>query len=380
MRHAVFVFVLLASASAVSARPTSRDPAPVAQVGGKHRFRVQSTDDPRHVILQGVADAEGGYDSVNLWDSAVVSFGIGQWTLIHGKLQDFLAYVRANHPRAFRRVFVRGVGVDLPAQRRAKDTRLVVEGRTLRKRAGSSHDEQFHEFEEVFRPGGLGRPYRERDDSPAAQAWVRRWRAAGRDPVVQQCQYEYKTAELFTRFFRHRLRVTSKRKYPNMFSDPALRPAAGVYGRMHQVVEGDLWLQTLVYSLYVNAPYMAVCLVSGAIQDVAQARGWRPDVSTWPARAQWRADLVAAIERATAACTYRARRRGGRAFRPWRDSRLPKALRAYQRLSGDRSAERDQASFSGVRFDPSGQPAGPRNALQGYARIVAKLRKAGLPN
>ncbi|HBP16370.1 MAG TPA: hypothetical protein DEA08_01075 [Planctomycetes bacterium] len=352
----------------------------MAQVGGKHRFRVQSTDDPRHVILQGVADAEGGYDSVNLWDSAVVSFGIGQWTLIHGKLQDFLAYVRANHPRTFRRVFVRGVGVDLPAQRRAKDTRLVVGGRTLRKSRGTAHDVVWREFEEVFRPGGLGRPFRERDDSPGAQAWVRRWRAAGRDPVVQQCQYEFKTAELFTRFFRHRVRVTAKRKYPSMFSDPALRPAAGDYGPMHQVVGGDLWLQTLVYSLYVNAPYMATCLVAGAIQEVAAARGWQPKVSTWPARSLWRADLVAAIERATRACTYRATRRGGRPFRPWRDSRLPKALRAYQRLSGDASATRDQASFPGVEFDASGKPTGPRNAVQGYARIVAKLQQAGLPD
>ncbi|MBL4848288.1 MAG: hypothetical protein JKY65_22445 [Planctomycetes bacterium] len=355
-----------------------QDPAPVAKVKGKHRFRVERTTDPRHVILQGVADTEGAYDTVNLWDSAVVSFGIGQWTLIHGKLQAFLAYVRANHPKTFARVFQKGVGIDLPKQRRAYDLRLIVGGRTLARRKGETHDAEWAEFEEVFRPGGLGKPYRERDDSKGARAWIKRFVEAGKDPVVQQCQYEFKTFELVKKFFRHRLRVTSSRKYPSKFGERGLRPAKGVYGTMHQVVGGDLWLQTLVYNLYVNAPYMAVCLVSGAIQDVARARGWAPDVATWPARSKWRDALVEAIERATASCTYRAAKRKGKPFRPWRDSRLPKALRAYQRLTGDRSEFRNQAPFDGLRFDRDGALTGPRNSLRGFARIRAKLERAGL--
>jgi hypothetical protein len=360
-------------------RKRAKDPAPVSKVGNKHRFRVERTKDPRHVILQGVADTEGAYDTVNQWDSAIVSIGIGQWTLIHGKLQAFLAYVRANEPETFERVFRRGVGIDLPAQRKAYDTRLVVDGVTLKKRAGKKHDAEWAEFERVFRPGGLGKPYRQRDDSPGAKAWGDRFAASGVDPVVQQCQYEFKTAELFTKFFRHRLRVTSSRKYPAMFTDPALRPAPGVYGRMHQVVGDDLWLQTLVYNLYVNAPYMAVCLVSGAIQDVARKRGWQPNVATWPARRVWRDELVAAVERATAECTYRAATRKGKPFRPWRDSRLPKALKAYQRLTGDRSPTRSRARIDGVSFDREGTPVGPRNALAGYLRLQERLGRAGLP-
>ena len=114
---------------------------------------------------------DGAYDTVNQWDSAVVSIGIGQWTLIHGKLQAFLAYVRANEPQTFERVFRQGVGVDLPSQRKPYDTRLIVDGVTLTERAGKTHDAEWVEFEGVFRPGGLGKPFRERDDSPGAKAW-----------------------------------------------------------------------------------------------------------------------------------------------------------------------------------------------------------------
>ena len=45
-------------------------------------------------ILGAVIDVEGNYDTVNMYDVGILSWGISQWTLHQGSLQKALYFIR----------------------------------------------------------------------------------------------------------------------------------------------------------------------------------------------------------------------------------------------------------------------------------------------
>lgn len=346
------------------AAPAGEDPAPQRLVGNALQFHTESTTDPRHVIIQGVTDVEGAYNSVNMWDSAVVSVGMGQWTIIHGKMQTLYDVFRAAYPADYRRVIQGIVGIDLPPSRRNRDDRrVIVGGRTI----DVIGERNYRQFNETFRPDD--EEGKQRGTGPTASAWKQKFSQAGRDPVFVQCQYEFKTFELFRYFFRTSINVRNETM--RGYIDPPYRPDLGQRGRLWQFANGDLWLQTLFYNLYVNAPSPLVSVVAAAAQKTARDLGYGAHIDSWPDRSRWRNVFARHVWEAVAACTWRE----SGSLRPWRDRRRGRALEAYQRLTGDRSSDHDASRVPGVRFDTNGTPTGPANAVRGWelAREKATL-------
>ena len=66
---------------------------PGVRAGGSARFRPAG--DPRDLVLAATAAAEGGYDTVNMYDRGILSWGIMQWTVHMGSLQGALAFILA---------------------------------------------------------------------------------------------------------------------------------------------------------------------------------------------------------------------------------------------------------------------------------------------
>ena len=127
-------------------------------------------------ILSVTQSLEGGFDSVNLYDKGVLSWGIMQWTAGTGSLPPVLTYIKrrlmqTGQARVWNKVFV-AQGIDADARG------LIVYGKPL----ATSNDMRL-----AFRGSAIPGNY----DPKVAGYWATVMARAGRQPAVQQFQREY---------------------------------------------------------------------------------------------------------------------------------------------------------------------------------------------
>ena len=127
-------------------------------------------------ILSVTQSLEGGFDSVNLYDKGVLSWGIMQWTAGTGSLPPVLTYIKrrlmtTGQARVWNKVFL-AQGLDTDARG------LIVYGKPA-----VTSDEMRLAFRGSILPGNY--------DPKLAGYWATVFARAGRQPAVQQFQREY---------------------------------------------------------------------------------------------------------------------------------------------------------------------------------------------
>ncbi len=202
-------------------------------------------------ILDVTQSLEGGFDSVNLYDKGVLSWGVMQWTAATDSLPPVLVYIK-------RRLMQTGQGrvwnKVLAAQGIDADARgLIVYGKPL-----ATPDDMRLAFRGSQRVGNY--------DPKVVNYWATVFARAGRQPPIQQFQREYAQ------------RVVDDvltRPLPNV---PCHAPgkAATVAG----LTGGDPYAQALVFALWTNNPRHAREYIGDAAQ-AARAVSKTDDPSQW---------------------------------------------------------------------------------------------------
>ena len=203
-------------------------------------------------ILSVTQSLEGGFDSVNLYDKGVLSWGIMQWTAATDSLPPALIYIKrrligTGQKRVWDKVFAaQGVDVD----RRG----LIVYGKPL-----STPNDMRLAFRGSVIPGNY--------DPKVAVYWATVFARAGRQPPVQQFQREYA---------QRVVDAVLTQPLPNVPYHRAGRDAtvAGLTG-------GDPYAQALVFALWTNNPRHAREYVGDAAQ-AARVASASDDPSAWP--------------------------------------------------------------------------------------------------
>jgi uncharacterized protein YcbK (DUF882 family) len=251
-------------------------------VRGTERFKAEPGS-AQDRILASMAAAEGGFDTVNMYDQGIVSWGIMQWTAHAGSLQRLLAFVRRRlgelgrsdlWSRLFPELDVRTAGSTNTLLHRAQPVTGKPALRTL------------------FR----GKPVAGQYDDATIRRWATIFALAGRDPVIQQLQREHARSEV-TRAGAVRLGptlATFKR------SHCARRPLSGVwpavcrelsdppaayetaYGRVADYVGHDVRAGALYFGMWTNNPAMTYLHLKRAIDRYATTTGSKLPAA-WPA-------------------------------------------------------------------------------------------------
>ena len=127
-------------------------------------------------ILSVTQSLEGGFDSVNMYDKGVLSWGIMQWTAGTGSLPPLLIYIKrrlmaTGQKRAWDKVFA-AQGLDVDSRG------LIAYGKPL-----ATSDDMRLAFRGSILPGNY--------DPKVAGYWATVMARAGRQPAIQQFQREY---------------------------------------------------------------------------------------------------------------------------------------------------------------------------------------------
>ena len=203
-------------------------------------------------ILDVTQSLEGGFDSVNLYDKGVLSWGVMQWTAATDSLPPTLVYIKrrllgTGQGRVWDKVFVKqGLDVDKRG--------LLVYGKAL-----TSPDDMRLAFRGSRRVGNY--------DPKIANYWATVFARAGRQRPIQQFQREYAQ---------------------RVVDDVLTQPLPGIAYRTHghdatvaSLTGGDPYAQALVFALWTNNPRHAREYLGDAAQ-AARAAATTGDPALWP--------------------------------------------------------------------------------------------------
>ena len=234
-------------------------------------------------ILSVTQSLEGGFDSVNIYDKGVLSWGIMQWTAGTDSLPPVLTYIKrrlmtTGQARVWNKVFV-AQGLDADAQG------LIVYGKPL-----ATSDEMRLAFRGSIIPGNY--------DPKVAGYWATVFARAGRQPAVQRFQREY-----------------AQRVVDDLLTQSV--PGQGV--TVGTLCGNDPYAEALAFALWTNNPRHAEEYLGDAAQAARHQTGqapahWGPGVfraallarcrvshfSNWPTRAALIAARVSALHTAPA--------------------------------------------------------------------------------
>jgi len=199
---------------------------------------------------------EGGFDSVNLYDKGVLSWGVMQWTAATDSLPPALIYIKrrllqTGQKRVWDKVFVaQGLDVDRSG--------LIVFGKPL-----SSESDMRLAFRGTAIPG--------RYDPKVSGYWAKVMARAGRQPAIEKFQREYaqqKVDEVLT------LPLTGVPCLPPGNKDVTVEFLTG----------GDPYAQALIFVLWTNNPRHAQEYIADAARSASAVshggdpRAWKGGV------------------------------------------------------------------------------------------------------
>jgi hypothetical protein len=146
------------------------------QVQGTHWITPPDVGSRDLFILDITQSLEGGFDSVNMYDRGVLSWGIMQWTARTGSLVDTLVFMKrrlwvTHRKRLWDKLFVAN-GLD------ADPSGLIVYGKRLQ-----TPQQVRVAFRGTMKIGGY--------DSALVTHWATVMARAGRDPAIEELQVEY---------------------------------------------------------------------------------------------------------------------------------------------------------------------------------------------
>lgn len=222
------------------------------QVHGTHWIQNPDVRSRDLFILDITQSLEGGFDSVNLYDRGLLSWGIMQWSARSGSLTQAMVYIKrrlwAEHRKAlWDKIFVAN-GID------ADSHGLVAYGKPLRTPA-----DMRLAFRGTLKVGQY--------DPKLAAHWATVFARAGRQPAVAALQVDY-AAQIVDA-------VLYKRLAGLKYHTPGRSglTAADLAGN-------DPYTEALVFALWTNNPRHAFAYVSAAAKK-ARAVSLYDDPSLW---------------------------------------------------------------------------------------------------
>lgn len=193
-------------------------------------------------ILSVTQSLEGGFDSVNLYDKGVLSWGIMQWTAGTGSLPPVLTYIKrrligTGQKRVWDKVFL-AQGLD------ADSRGLIAYGKPL-----LTPDDMRRAFRGTVKPGIY--------DPKLAGYWATVFARAGRQPAVQQFQCEY-----------------AEQVVDKVLAQPAQKTTVA------RLCGSDPYAEALLFALWTNNPRHSLEYLADAAQITRQRTG-EPDPALW---------------------------------------------------------------------------------------------------
>ena len=284
------------------------------KAGGKTRFRP--TKHPKDLVLAATGAAEGGFDTVNLYDRGILSWGIMQWSAHAGTLQELMHFIASELRQQGRHDAWESCFDGLAVEHVQGRAAFVHNGRSAVTNA---------ELRQLFRGSTAVGQF----DPTIASAWVNRFAAAGRLGEVQTLQRAHAHGEIDRVFAR----------------DVGRRFAEPQYGRVGEYVSGSLKASALMFGMWTNNPKQSYVELRRAI-DASQPTGATKHPSTW--NAGWEAPFADQLERTL---------RGSR-FSVWGDEHARakgRSSRTARILVGLAAAERDAGGVE-ESIDAEGDP------------------------
>ncbi len=195
-------------------------------------------------ILSVTQSLEGGFDSVNLYDKGVLSWGVMQWTAGTGSLPPVLTYIKrrligTGQARVWNKVFV-AQGIDADARG------LIVYGKPV-----TTSDDMRLAFRGSAIPGNY--------DPKMAGYWATVMARAGRQPAVQLYQREY-----------------AQRVVDALLT----RAVPGQSVTVERLCGGDAYAEALAFALWTNNPRHAMEYLGDAALAARQGTG-QPNPALW---------------------------------------------------------------------------------------------------
>ena len=277
-------------------------------------------NDRRDLVIAATGAAEGGFDTVNMYDRGILSWGMMQWTLHQGSLQRALSFIKERltaqgksslWPRLFG-------GLDL------RDNEIVYQGEVVTTKNNGR-------LREIFRGAATPNEY----DRTTAEHWARMFARAGRDPVIQTLQTAYARKEvddlldmsLGSALAGIRRRCSKRPKGGTWnYICPKLKEAPQVYlqryRRVSDYVGTVLKTLALAFGMKVNNPAGTYVHVMLAVDALAATHSTH-DIEAWPAG--WQRALGDELERVLRASGF-AMWGDAKAARAGRVSRTEKIL------------------------------------------------------
>jgi D-alanyl-D-alanine carboxypeptidase len=291
------------SSDRVDIRVSTKDAGSLEPGIGTHgtvRFRPD-TSEWRDIAIACTSAAEGGYDTVNMYDRGILSWGVMQWTVHAGSLQKALAFVKrrlgelgqsALWSRLFQGIDVRPAG---------SEWQLVYRG---------SPAVGIPALRMLFR----GSPERGRYDDGTIRRWATIFTLAGRDPIIQRLQNEYARTEV----------------------DRVLdRNLSGLFGPAYRRIRDyavDLKTKVLIFAMWTQNPTASYQHLKLAIDALGRRFGGL-DPARWPPG--WDTAMSAEFERVLRASRFAAWGEAkAREYTPPRKSRTSKILERFRELTG----------------------------------------------
>ena len=133
--------------------------------------------DENGLIIACISEAEGGFDTVNLYDKGIISWGIMQWTIHAGSLQGLLLFIKSKTTKSVWNEIFPNIDID-------DDKNFIASGIRYSVR-------QKDELMKRFRGKNSGRDNFEDYDVKTMRPWAELFARAGRRYDVQVLQMEY---------------------------------------------------------------------------------------------------------------------------------------------------------------------------------------------
>jgi hypothetical protein len=222
-------------------------------------FAPPPQPDTADIALACTGEAEGGFDSVNIYDRGILSWGISQWTLHQGSLQKILYFIKTKLAETGQPALWNNLFGGLDVQKRANSNEVDIVYQSRKYVFGKDPNT---ELRMLIR----GNPEKGKYDSPTVEYWAKTFALAGRAPVIQKLQTAY-----------------AKQQFYNVVNDK----------RVKQYLEKSPLSQVLYYAMWVQNPRDILKLLNEVVDEFKLKYGTQ-NTSQWGLN--WRREFEAAFQ------------------------------------------------------------------------------------
>jgi hypothetical protein len=287
----------------------------------------------RDIVLATTGKAEGGYDTVNMYDQGILSWGVMQWTFHAGSLQKALAFIQEQLTASGEASLWTKLFPDLDIK--------LVKGKPQLSYKGNLVIGQ-PKLRQLFRGATAEGEFKQE----TIRYWAAVFAQAGRHPTIQKLQKEYGRLEVDNLLKSNLGKVLSSYKL-NVCEDKKtkkptwkwicqlLSESAEFYRNHYGSVDGyignDLKATALFFGMWTNNPAAANLHLKFAIDTLAKNYGTY-DIKRWGTG--WQSALTVEFERILRAShfAYWGDAKAQAAKPKPRKSRTQKILDEFERL------------------------------------------------